>query len=176
MIQALITSKTRIKLLHKFFLNPKNSSYLRGLEAEFGDSTNAIRLELNRFEEAGLLTSYTEGNKKLFKANEDYPLFAEINSMVRKMLGLDVLADKVLHNLGHLEAAYLTGNLANGIDDHVMELVFIGTVDKNYLHKLVTRCEDLINRKIKYLVYGRQDFEASNVDVSQGLLLWKDGA
>ena len=53
MIEALISSKTRIKLLLKFFLNSKTTSYLRGLEAEFGESSNAIRIELNRFEKAG---------------------------------------------------------------------------------------------------------------------------
>jgi len=57
MIEALISSKTRIKLLLKFFLNSSNKSYLRGLESEFGDSTNGIRLELNKLEEAGLLTT-----------------------------------------------------------------------------------------------------------------------
>jgi hypothetical protein len=75
MIETLISSKMRIKLLLKFFLNSRSRSYLRGLETEFGDSTNAIRLELNRFEKAGMLKSYTEGNKKFFQANTDHPLY-----------------------------------------------------------------------------------------------------
>ena len=41
MIDSLISSKTRIKLLMKFFLNPGVTSYLRGLADEFGESTNA---------------------------------------------------------------------------------------------------------------------------------------
>ena len=50
MLETLISSKTRIKLLLKFFLNSKTKSYLRNLESEFGESTNAIRVELNRLE------------------------------------------------------------------------------------------------------------------------------
>lgn len=57
MIEALISSKTRIKLLLKFFLNSSNRAYLRGLEEEFGESTNAIRLELNKLEKAGMVSS-----------------------------------------------------------------------------------------------------------------------
>ena len=57
MLDSLITSKTRIKLLLKFFLNSSMKAYLRGLAEEFGESTNAIRLELNHLEEAGLLKS-----------------------------------------------------------------------------------------------------------------------
>ncbi|MCB0841528.1 MAG: ArsR family transcriptional regulator, partial [Bacteroidetes bacterium] len=62
MIETLISSKTRIKLLLKFFLNSKTTSYLRNLESEFGESTNGIRVELNRLEEAGFLSSDFEGN------------------------------------------------------------------------------------------------------------------
>ena len=56
MIETLISSKTRIKLLLKFFLNSNTTSYLRSLESEFGESTNAIRVELNRLENAGMLS------------------------------------------------------------------------------------------------------------------------
>ena len=55
MLDSIITSKTRIKLLLKFFLNSETKSYLRNLEQEFGESTNGIRVELNRLEGAGLL-------------------------------------------------------------------------------------------------------------------------
>ncbi|HPI15850.1 MAG TPA: ArsR family transcriptional regulator, partial [Spirochaetota bacterium] len=53
MLDALITSKTRVKLLLKFFMNPETRSYLRSLAEEFGESTNAVRVELNRLENAG---------------------------------------------------------------------------------------------------------------------------
>ena len=67
MIETLISSKTRIKLLMKFFLNSKTTAYLRGLEGEFGESTNAIRLELNKLEKAGMLSSFSKGNKKMWR-------------------------------------------------------------------------------------------------------------
>lgn len=82
MLENLITSKTRIKLLLKLFLNSQTTAYLRNLETEFGESTNAIRQELNRFEKAGLITSETEGNKKVFKANTGHPFFPEINKLL----------------------------------------------------------------------------------------------
>ena len=50
MIETLISSKTRVKLLLKFFLNSRNTAYLRNLEEEFEESTNGIRVELNKFE------------------------------------------------------------------------------------------------------------------------------
>ena len=99
MLENLITSKTRVKLLLKFFLNSHTQAHLRGLESEFGESTNAIRLELNRFEQAGMLTSHTEGNRKVFSANPSYPLFPEIQNLLHKHLGIDQLIEQVIEKL-----------------------------------------------------------------------------
>lgn len=107
MIETLISSKTRIKLLLKFFLNSSTSSYLRHLESELGESTNGIRLELNRFEKAGMLTSQVQGNKKIFKANKNHPLFDEINSIVLKYIGFDKIIDQVVEKLGAVEQVYV---------------------------------------------------------------------
>ena len=79
----------------KFFLNPSLTSYLRSLAAEFGESSNSIRVELNRFEKAKLLTAKTEGNKKIFKANIKHPLYSDINSILLKQTGLDQIIERV---------------------------------------------------------------------------------
>ncbi len=109
MIETLISSKTRIKLMLKFFLNSSTTSYLRGLEGEFGDSTNAIRLELNRFEDAGMLRSYTKGNKKFFQANTEHPLFNEVHNLVMKYVGIDRIVENVVERLGDVRSVYLVG-------------------------------------------------------------------
>ena len=88
MIETLISCKTRVKLLFKFFLNSKNSSFLRGLEAEFGKYANAMRLEINKLEDAGLLSAEVSGNKKFFKANTNHPFFGDIPSASLLMLGI----------------------------------------------------------------------------------------
>ena len=96
MLDTLISSKTRLKLLLKFFLNSKSSAYLRGLECEFGESTNAIRIELNRFESAGLLETHMKGNKKIYQANIKHPIFPDIQNILKKFIGIDQIVDKIL--------------------------------------------------------------------------------
>ena len=96
MLDALITSKTRVKILVRFFLNSNCSSYLRELENEFGESTNGIRLELNKFEKAGLLVSEYKGNKKYFKANTSHTLYNDIHSILLKHTGLNTIIDKII--------------------------------------------------------------------------------
>jgi len=85
-LSSIISSKTRLRLLKKLFSNPETRSYLRALAEEFQESTNSVRLELNRLEAANMLQSSREGNKKYFKANTEHPLYEEIHKMVLKEL------------------------------------------------------------------------------------------
>ena len=89
MLQTIITSKARIRLLFKFFLNPGVKAYLRGLATEFDESTNAIRVELNRLVDAKLLKVEKDGRNKFYSANTNHPLFPEINSICHKSAGLN---------------------------------------------------------------------------------------
>lgn len=176
MIETLISSKTRIKLLFKFFLNTKTKAYLRSLETEFGESSNAIRVELNRLEEAGMLSSEIQGNKKFFQANVGHPLFHEIHNIVKKHLGFDTIIDQVISNLGEVNEVYVIGSLARGIDSPIIDLLLVGDVKKEYLTHLIEKSEQMISRKIRYIVYDRNDFEKLGKDTFevQPLLIWKN--
>ena len=177
MLETLISSKTRIKLLLKFFLNSNTTAYLRSLETEFGESTNAIRLELNRLEDAGMLASFTDGNKKMFRANTGHPLFKEIHNIILKTIGLDQVVLNVIERLGDLEQVFLVGEFAKGNDSPIIDLIFIGSIDKTYLVNVVERVGGLIKRKIRYLIYERDEFELVSLKLnpsfdSESLLLW----
>lgn len=174
MIETLISSKTRIKLLLKFFLNSNTTAYLRGLESEFGESSNAIRLELNRFEDAGMLESRVDGNKKIFQANTRHPLFKEVHNILLKYVGLDRVIEDVINRLGEVKTVFLVGEFSKGLDSNIIDLIFIGNIDKSYLMNLVEKVEELISRKIRYIIYS--EAEAEKIDWSKydpkPLLLW----
>ena len=177
MLETLITSKTRLKLLLKFFLNSNSSSYLRELEAEFHESTNAIRLELNRFENAGLLQSHIKGNKKVYQANTSHPLYPDINNILLKYIGFDKIIENVIQKLGKMSCVYVVGEFARGVDNHVIDLVFIcDGLDREYLARLTAKAEKLIKRKIRYLIMTKEEFDdyRKSLPVNQVLLLWSE--
>jgi len=160
MLSSLVTSQTRIKLLKKFFLNSSTKSYLRGLESEFGESSNAIRVELNRFEDAGLLNSLREGNKKVYQANRNHPLFDDIHNIIIKETGIDRVIEKVIHRLGDLLCVYLTGDFARGKDSQVIELILVGSgIDREYLARKVEQAEEMVGRKVSYIVLNPDEAE-----------------
>jgi predicted nucleotidyltransferase len=178
MINTLITSQTRIKLLRKFFLNSSTKAHLRGLESEFGESTNAIRLELNRFEEAGLLHSLRDGNKKIYQANRSHPLFGDIHSIIMKEAGIDRVIEKVIHRIGNLICVYLTGDFARGKDSPVIDLILVGeNIDREYLARKVVQAEELVGRKVSYVVLhpDEADNHLLHVKPADLLPLWNSG-
>lgn len=172
MIGALITSKTRIKLLLKFFLNPENSAYLRGLSDEFGESTNSIRLELNRLESANLINSKFEGNKKVFKVNKLHPFYSDVNQIVRKYLGIDVIVSNILKGLGTPQFLYLSGDLARGKESDLIDLVFVGDINQTYLIGVIEKTEKIISKKIRYLIYSEEEFKNNEIEKNNLLLIW----
>jgi len=174
MIETLISSKTRVKLLLKFFLNSSNRAYLRGLEEEFGESTNAIRLELNKLEEAGMVSSDVQGNKKYFTANVKHPLFSDLNSIIRKYVGIDTIIESVISQLGDVERVYLTGEFAKGNNSNMIDLELVGQVNTQYLSSLIEKAEPLIKRKIRYVIYSTEEFLAlkQGKNVHEKLLIW----
>ena len=159
----------------KFFLNSKTSAHLRGLAEEFGESTNAVRLELNRLENAGMLDSRSEGNKKLFRANTKHPLYHEINAIVRKQLGIDMVVLNIIERLGDLERAYLVGPFANGENSPIIDLLLIGDLEVSYLTQLIAKAEKMIDRRIRYIHYTVDRWEDTLLEEFQGhpLLLWE---
>jgi len=160
MLNSLITSQTRIKLLMKFFLNGNTKAHLRGLESEFGESSNAIRLELNRFEEAGLLTSLRDGNKKIYQANPMHPLYSDIHNLILKETGIDRVIEKVIHRIGDPLSVYLTGDFAQGKDSPLIELILVGEeIDREYLARKVVQAEELVGRKVSYIVLEPDESE-----------------
>jgi hypothetical protein len=176
MINTLITSQTRIKLLKKFFLNSSTKAHLRGLEAELGESSNSIRIELNRFESAGLLNSLREGNKKVYQANLHHPLFCDIHNIIMKETGIDRVIEKVIHRIGKLMCVYLTGDFAHGKDSSVINLILVGNdIDLEYLARKVSQAEELVGREVSYIVMDPEEADSHFLKVKPADLfpLWK---
>ncbi len=176
MLDAIITSKTRLRLLLRFFLNPSSYSYLRELSAELKESTNAVRIELDRLSEAGYLEKKANGNRILYKANDKHPLFPELHSLVKKYTGIDTLIEEVIKRLGDIRLAYVVGDYAKGKDTGIIDIVLVGEIDKDYLQKVLERTERLINRKIRPLVLREDELEffRDRLKLDEALLLLGD--
>ena len=174
MLDSLVTSKTRIKLLLKFFINPETKAYLRELAKEFGESTNSVRLELNRLTKANLLVSQNCGRTILYNANTDHIFFRDIQNIAIKYVGIDRIASNMVLSLGEVQSAYIIGDYAKGKDSGVIDLLLIGKINKEILQQLIEKTEKLINRKIRTMILTKKEFKKLKIplDIEHALPIW----
>jgi predicted ArsR family transcriptional regulator len=171
LLGPLITSKTRLKLLLRFFLNQNLSGYLQGLSKELDENTNSVRVELNRLEEAGLLSAEEQGRRKVYSVNTAHPLSSDLSNMLRKVTGIDALVDRVVSRIGNtLEQVWITGALAMGINSDELEVTLVGeALDTDYLSERINKAETLIKKTITWQVCS-SDVE---IDKETALLVWQ---
>ena len=176
MLNSLITSETRIKLLLRFFLNPKASGYLRQLAKDFGESTNGIRLELNKLSQAQMLVSEIDGRNKVYRANTSHPLFNDIRNIVLKSTGIDKVISNIIQKLGDLERAFIRGDYAQGRDSGLIDLVLVGeAINLNEAERVRLKTEKLIDRKIALMYLTPAEYEKlKHVFMQEAVLLLYD--
>lgn len=150
MLDSLITSKTRLKLLIKFFVSANNQGYLRGLAEEFQESTNAIRKELNQLADAGYLEKHYEKNRIFYRANTQHSLFKPLQQLIHTFLGIDDIIEQVLLRSGGVETVSLIGDYARGLDSGLIEVLITGEdLNQAYLLQLAAKVSKKLNKEIK---------------------------
>ena len=167
----------RIQILMRLFLNPENKTYLREMVKEFGASPGQLREELNHLSGAEILQSERVGRQIFYQANKHHSLFPELNSMVRKAMGMDRILDSIVGRLGNLQKAVLIDDYAEGRDSGLIDLVLLGKVDHENLRDLTRKTEKHIGRRIRTLVYELGDVTEFNnlVTTRPHLQLWERG-
>ena len=156
MLNQLITSKTRLRLLIKFFTSQANRGYLNGLANEMGESTNSIRKELNHLFDAGYIDKIKKNNKVEYKVNSEHPLYETLKKVVYKHLGLEDIVSTVIDRMGNVNQIILIGDYATGIDSGNIEIILVGeNLNSKYINQLEDKIENLISRKVSFYLASK---------------------
>lgn len=162
LLSALITSKTRIKLICLFFGNRKTPRFhIRDIERQINGEINAVREELQHLEKYGVLQKEKRGNRLFYQARLDYPLYLDLLALVRKtnFLGGSIIKNR--SKIGRIKYACFSGNFIrdeNYSPDSV-DLLVIGAIVLPELAKLVKEEEQRIGREINYSPMTEEEFK-----------------
>jgi predicted nucleotidyltransferase len=153
-LQALFSSKVRVKLLTHFFSHPDERFYARGLAKQMDEHYNAVWQELGNLERLGLLIGDQGANIKYYRLNPDFPLYPELKRIILKTTGLGQALRDALARLGRVELAFIYGSVAAGEEDALsdVDLMLVGEVDLLKLSAVISQLEAQIGREINYLV------------------------
>lgn len=161
MLQDLIISKTRVKLLSLYFQNPGKIYHVRELVRQTNEEINAVRRELAHLEKHGLVSKETRGNRLYYEMRKDYLLYDDLLRLVAKTTGLggEILKNRI--KLGKIKFAMMSGRMARGVkgepDD--VDLLLVGTVVLPELAQIVKSEEAKRGTELNYTIMTTEEFE-----------------
>ena len=160
MLEILGKSTIRKKIVLTFVYNRGKEFYLSEIARMVKTSAGTAQRELNRLLSQDLITFKKRGNLNIYKLNQSYTLLEEVESIVRKTLGIEVQLKNELRTVSGVRLAFIFGSYAKGgfRSDSDIDLFVIGTPDEDEVLKVVQRVEDVVGREINYRVDDEKGF------------------
>ncbi|MBQ2695283.1 ArsR family transcriptional regulator [Candidatus Saccharibacteria bacterium] len=84
MLDLIITSRVRRKIIAVFAKYPDFKTHTRGLAKLIKEDPGNIQRELTRLAEGNFLIMTKRGKNRIYQTNKQYPLLKELQSMVIK--------------------------------------------------------------------------------------------
>jgi len=161
MLERIIISKVRVKILKTFLLNPESTYHIRGLVRKLGEEINAIRRELKNLELFGIIKSKKQANKLVYTLNKESIFLPELRSMFLKDTQEVKLVSSVLTKIENIEGAILTQAYINGEykNENDIDILIIGKPNLNKLNKEMEKVEKDIGKELRMAVLSPEDFE-----------------
>ena len=121
-----------------------------------------MRRELSLLTRAGVLERDVQGNQVRFRANESYPIYEELRSILKKTTGVaDQLRAALAPLADSIVAAFIYGSIASGRErpNSDIDLMIIGTVRFEDIIRLIHPLQQELRREINPHVYTAAEFK-----------------
>jgi hypothetical protein len=154
-------SKVRVKMLELFFSQPTEMWYVREITRLVSEEINAVRRELERLTETGILKMENRANRKYYTLNPSYEFYSDLLKIVAKTTGLGKNIKRNKNKLGNVEYVMFTGKFAKKerrSNDEV-DMLIVGDVVLPEIAQLVREEEKGRGREINYTVMSLEEFE-----------------
>ncbi len=160
-MESIFGSKSRVKLLTLFLLNPGKRYYIREVERLTGENINSIRRELENLETINLLKSQRSGNQKYYTVNQEMGIYPELKNIFLKTRGAAKVLQEKISNLKGINRAYIYGSYAKGEagPDSDIDIIIIGKVNEDDLIMRIRNVEKHLNREINYVLFSPEEYE-----------------
>jgi uncharacterized protein len=162
MLEKILGSKLRTKVLGWLFSHPDKRYFVRQLTKLLEEDSTNVSRELARLEKTGILISTREGKQKYYQANRQSPLFNEIHGLVLKTVGAaDVLRLALAPVVERIMVSFIFGSIASG-DENVssdIDVMVIGEISFGEISSLLIESEKQLGREINSVVYPIAEFK-----------------
>lgn len=163
MLEDLIISKVRVKILQLFLSNPPGKIYhVREIVRLVDEEINAVRRELAHMEKAAMVSKEPRGNRLYYFFRKDYPLYYDLLSLVAKTVNLGYGIIKNRTKIGKIKYAMFSGDFVRfetKENQNRVDLLMVGEVVIPELSILIQKEQARRSREINYTVMSEAEFE-----------------
>jgi len=162
MLETLLGSKLRAKVLGWLFTHPDERYFVRQLTTLVEEDSTNVSRELARLEKTGILVTTTEGKQKYYQANRQSPLFNELHGLMLKTVGVADIIKKALEpRMADIKLAFIFGSVARSTDDRRsdIDLMVVGKISFGDVVSLLTPAEQKLGREVNLVVYPVAEFK-----------------
>lgn len=160
MLNDLIISRVRVKLLEIFLSSPNQIIHVRELVRKSKEEINAVRRELAHMEKAGMVAKEPRANRLYYSFRKDYPLYFDLLELVTKTTGLGGAIIKNRNKLGRVRFAMISGRFARNIPGSAeqVDLLIVGNVVVAEVAALVREEEVRRGREVFFTPMTEEEF------------------
>ncbi len=162
MLNSLLFSEYRRRVLGLLLLNPEANYHVRELARLTGTSAGTLHKELTKLTAGGILQRKQIGNQVHYSANVACPIFEELASILRKTSGLvDVLAKALISAKSQIDYAFVFGSVARGDaqTSSDVDVMLIGKLSFGDAVQALHPAQAVLLREINPVVYSQEEFE-----------------
>jgi predicted nucleotidyltransferase len=161
MLETLLGSRLRAKVLGWLFSHPDERYFVRQLTALVKEDSTNVSRELARLEKTGILVKNTEGKQKYYQANRQSPIFNELHGLILKTVGVADIIKKALEpRIADIKLAFIFGSVAKRTEDRFsdIDLLVVGDITFGEVVDLISSAEGVLSRELNPVVYTVAEF------------------
>ena len=162
-LASALFGKTQQAVLALLLGRPDESFYLREVVRLTRAGQGAAQRELGRLVDAGIVRRSRRGRQVFFQANPDSPVFAELQGIVLKTVGVvDVIRQALVRLAQQIDFAFVYGSVARGAhrEGSDLDLCVIGEVAFGEIVTALAGAQEQLAREINPTVYPVNEFSA----------------
>ena len=143
MLELIAKSKIRQRIILLFTFNRGKEYYINEIARIVKTSSGTTRRELRKLVRSSFLKFEKKTNAVYYRLNEGNPLLKDLESIIKKTIGIETLLRDELHKVPAIEYAFVFGSYAKKEfkSDSDIDLYVIGKVSEDRIHRAIRNVE-----------------------------------
>ena len=156
-----LLGSSRAAILATLLLRPDETVHGRELARLTGISPGTLHRELQALTEMGLLTRREVGRQVFYSADQSFPLFDDLASIMRKTAGVvDVLRAALIPLQDHIRCAFVYGSMASGETSAAsdIDIMLLCNAEFGAVVRALAPAQTTLRREVNPVVMGVAEF------------------